>query len=154
MYIRLTLFVGALVIAAGADARWFASVEFADPDSRPHRLALLPPHAEMMKQKMVMTAQLVAEAQRLEAITTDAMAADLRKRGYEVIIIDHNAVNADPKLQELLLKANSRYEEEWARILRKPKRVRYGYYSAGDESRILAAALDVDGLVFTRIILG
>lgn len=152
MYRRLTLFVGVLLIATGADARWFASAEFAEPDSRPHKLALLPPHAEMMKQKMVMTEQLVQEAQRLEAITTDAMAAHLRDRGYEVVVIDQNAVNADPKLQELVLKANSRYEEEWARIVRKPKRVRYGYYSVGDEARILAAALDVDGLIFTRIV--
>lgn len=149
---RLTLFVGVLLIAGAADARWFASAEFAEPDSRPHRLALLPPHAEMMKKKVIMTEHLVQEAQRLEAITIDAMAALLRSRGYEVVVIDQNAINADRKLQELLLKANSRYDEEWARIVRKPKRVRYGYYSAGDEARILAAALHVDGLIFTRIV--
>lgn len=152
MHRNLTMLVCAVLISSGAHAGWFAAAEFGEPDSRPQKLALLPPHAEMMKQKMVMTEQLVEESQRLEAVTTDAMAAHLRGLGYEVIVFEQSAINADPALQELVLKANTRYEEEWARIVRKPKRVRYRYYSAGDEARLLAAALDVDGLIFTRIV--
>ncbi|MEJ2131217.1 MAG: hypothetical protein P8Y95_06255 [Gammaproteobacteria bacterium] len=149
---RLIVVVCALGISSSVSAGWQASAEFAEPGTRPHKLALLPPRAEMVKRKMVMTEELVAEAQHLEAVTRDAIAAHLRDLGYDVTVVERSTVNADPQLQQLVFKANTRYEEEWARIVRKPKRVRYGYYSAGDEARILAAALNVDGLVFTRVI--
>lgn len=149
---RLMVLICVALVSTGAQARWYASAEFGAPDSRPAKLALLPPRADMMKQKMVMTEELVAEAQHLEAVTRDALANYLRGLGYEVVVLERSAINADPTLQELVLKANSRYEEEWGRMVRKPKRVRYGYYSAGDEARLLAAALGVDGLVFTRVV--
>jgi len=138
-------------LAVQVEARWYVSPEFGNPEKRPQVLVLLPPHAELIKQKVVMTEEMVSEALALEVTAASATLDFLTSKGYQVTQLTPDRINADPELQELILKVNRRYSEEWPKIIRKPKQVRYGRYSMGDELRSLAKRLGADAIVFARI---
>ena len=147
---RIVLLIG-ISFTAQTEAKWYVSPEFGNTDTRPQVLVILPPQAELIKQKVVVTEEMVGETLALELAAASATQDLLTSKGYQIKQMTSDEINASPDLQELILRVNSRYAEEWPKILRKPKSVRYGRYSMGDDLRTLAHRLEADAIVFTRI---
>jgi len=134
-----------------AHAKRYMTPGFRTNETRPVQLAVLPPHAEFIKQKVVMTEQMIKECEALEAAAAAWIPQLLEAKGYTVKVVTQQEANENPELGEMVRRANERYDEEWGRLIRKPKKVHVGRYNAGEESQQLAARLDVDGLVLPRI---
>ena len=127
------------------------TTEFRDLTLRPGRIAVLPPFATLHQKNVLSTDEKVAQARPLE----DALGADLKKqleqRGYEVRLISEAELDADPRLSELVVQANKRYDEELDRMVASElKGVKYRRYTVGNEGRALANYLEVDAVAFGR----
>jgi hypothetical protein len=146
------VFAAALLPATPALAREYMTPEFMTKLSRPMRVAVLPPHAEFIKAKAVMTAQMLKEAGALEDEAGKAIAAMLETKGYTVRLLTPADLDATPEIRGPVSSLNNRYNEEWSKILRKRREVRNGRYGAGEEAVNLSSLLQVDGLVMARIV--
>ena len=135
-----------------ANAQSFMTPTFKLGEARPKTLVLLPPHAQFVKAKVVMTSQMIAESQALEDSAARVIASVLRERGYPVRLLTIEEINADLELQDLVRQLNDRYDEEWPKMVRRPRQVRTGRYGLGDDAVRLGAKLGVDGVVVARII--
>jgi hypothetical protein len=158
--IRLPGFLAAAVAAAGmvvgqlATAKVIATDEFEDGSTRPVSIVVLPSQVELVKQKLLRQEAQVQESGDLEAHLTSAVAQEFRAHGYEVRVVDVDAIAADPALQELVVDANRRFDELMTNVgsrLSKSKNVRNREYNAGDEAKLLASRLSVDALAFARM---
>ncbi|MGD8341271.1 MAG: hypothetical protein PVH89_10835 [Gammaproteobacteria bacterium] len=153
------IFIAALTtatmfVSASAGAKVIATDEFEDGSTRPVTLVVLPSRVELTKQRIIRQEAQVEESGDLETHLTAAVAVEFRSKGYEVTVIDADAIAADPGLQELAVDANRRFDEFMTNIgtkLSKSKRVRNREYSVGDEATLLAARLGVDALAFARM---
>ena len=148
----VVVFAAVILAAAPALAGEYMTAEFLTRSPRPMTVAILPPHAEFIKAKAVMTAQMIQEAGALEDEGGKAIQAMLESKGYKVRLLTPADFDATPGLREMITSLNNRYNEEWSKILRKRKEVRYGRYSTGEEAVKLASVLHVDGLVLSRIV--
>lgn len=141
-----------LVFSVGAaGAKSFMTTGFSTGSERPLKLILLPPHADFVKSKAVMTEQMVKESQALEDAAAREILAHLKSKGYEVRYLTSDEINASPELRDLVHGINDRYHEEWSSFVRRPKGVRQGRYSVGDDVVRLCSLLDVDGVLISRI---
>ena len=143
-----------MLAAVSVGAKVIATDEFEDGSTRPVTIVVLPSRVELTKQRLVRQEAQVEESGELETHLTAAVANEFRAKGYEVVVIDADAIAADPGIQELVVDANRRFDEFMANIgtkLSKSKRVRNREYSVGDEARLLASRLDVDALAFARM---
>jgi hypothetical protein len=150
----LSIFLVLVFLAFGAqptNAKERMTPEFDSGQTRPASVALLPLQADMVKKKAVMHEQMVSEAGVLENFAFGHIARELEQKGYLVKRLSPEKVNADPALQELVLRANKRYQEEWKKLAAKIKKVEERRYNVGEEARLVAARLGVDGLVFARV---
>lgn len=135
-----------------AGAEMHATDEFASGETRPARIALLPAHVELVKQRMIRRESQPEESGELEGHLTAAVAEDLRGKGYEVEVVDHAAIGADPELQALVVEANRRYDELLANVsARLRKKIETRRYHAGDAMTLLANRLGVDAVGFVRM---
>jgi hypothetical protein len=125
--------------------------EFQTKETRPMTLILLPPHAEFIKDKAVMTEQMVMECQALEDSAASWIATRLGEKGYTVRVLAAEELEKDPELQDLVERVNDRYDKEWSKIVRKPGKLRRGRYNVGDDARKLCSVLDVDGILLARV---
>jgi len=57
-----------------------------------------------------------------------------------------------PGLKALVTTLNGRYDEEWSKILRKPREVKKGRYSVGEDVVKVCSLLKVDGLIMSRVV--
>ena len=133
---------------------WFMTPEFRrglSEESFLMTLALLPPHAEFIRAKAVMTEQLVKECAALEDAAASWIAERLGDKGYTVRALAVEELEKNPELRDLVKRVNDRYGEEWARIVQRPDRIEFGRYSMGDDARKLCSLLDVEGLLLARI---
>ena len=137
---------------APALARQYMTPAFLAKTPRPMSLAVLPPHADFIKQQAVMTADMVKEAQALEDEGATALGAQLQAKGYTVRVLTLKDVEATPGLKALITTLNGRYDEEWSKILRKPRELKKGRYSVGDDAVKVCSLLKVDGLVMSRVV--
>ena len=142
----------AFVAAAPAVAREYMTAEFLTKSPRPMTIAVLPPHAEFIKAKAVMTAEMVSEAAALEVEGAKAIGAMLESKGYKVRLVTPADFETTRGLRELVTSLNGRYNEEWGKILKDKREVRYGRYGTGEEAVKLASLLHVDGLVVARVV--
>ncbi len=142
----------ALLVAQAALAREYMTPGFRTRATRPLVIAVLPPHAEFIKAKAVMTDQMVKEAEALEDESQKAIAAGLKAKGYEVREISVADLDATPGLKDLVTGLNNRYNEEWSKVLRTPKGVKKGRFTTGDAAAKVCTLLKVDGLVVTRVV--
>ena len=145
------LATAATATATPASAKRFMTPGFRTTESRPTTLVVLPPHAEFIKSKAVMTEEMVEECKALEHAAAGQIRSLLSGKGYEVRILTRKEIDADPDLRELLRRVNKRYDEEWTKIVRKPRKVHTGRYQAGEEAQQIAAMLEVDGVIIPRI---
>jgi len=129
-----------------------ATEEFESGATRPVSIALLPAHVELMKQKMIRREAQVEEAGELESYLTNAVAAELEIRGYQLHLLSADDINSDPELQELVVDADRRFGELLTNVSRKlKKQVAKRRYNAGDEMKLLAGRLGVDAIGFIRM---
>jgi hypothetical protein len=149
-----TALIAAALGAQSASAALHATAEFVSGKTRPVKIALLPAHVELQKQKMIRRETEVKEGGELEGHLGNAVARELSSRGYEVKRITSDVINADPALQELVVDADRRYGELLSQVAVKlPRQVAQRRYKAGDEMKLLAARLGVDAIAFTRMAL-
>lgn len=143
-----------MLVAVSAGAKVIATDEFEDGSTRPVTIVVLPSRVELVKQRLIRQEAQVEESGELETHLTAAVANEFRAKGYDVVVVDAVAIAEDPRVQELVVDANRRFDEFMTNIgtkLSKSKRVRNREYSVGDEARLLAARLDVDALAFARM---
>lgn len=126
--------------------------EFMTKVSRPMRVAILPAQAYFMKSQAVMTADMVKEANALEDEAGQVIETQLVDKQYGVRVITPKDFDDLPGLKELVTSVNSRYDEEWSKILGSRRDVRHKRFSAGDQVVQLCSLLKVDGLVVPRIV--
>jgi hypothetical protein len=150
-----SLIVLALVLgvasSAAAFARGYMTAGFQGKKSRPMTLALLLPHAEFVKEKVIMTDQMVQESAALENEGFAALKTMLEAKGYKVRAVTPQELGRSAALNALARKMDDRYDEEWSKIVRRPKKVREHRYTAGEAAVKLCAFLKVDGVALARI---
>ena len=136
---------------AAAFARGYMTAGFQSKKSRPMTLALLPPRAEFIKEKVIMTDQMVQESAALENEAFAALKAMLEAKGYKVRALTPQEITRSSALNAHARKLNDRYDEEWSKIVRRPRKVREHRYTAGEAAVKLCAFLKVDGVAVARI---
>ena len=132
-------------------AKGYMSAEFQDLETRPRKLALLPPHADFIKAKAIMTEEMVKECQALEQATVATLLPDLEARGYEVRYLSVEELSRNRELRDLVADVNERYDEEWVKMVVKPQEVRRERYQLGEDAVRLSTMLDVDALLISRV---
>ena len=147
----LTL-AAALLAARPVSGKEYMTAGFQTLETRPLSLAVLPPHAEFIKAQAVMTNEMLSEAAALEREAAKAVAGILERQGYKVRLLTRADVEAVPGAADLLLRFDTRYDEELGKVFRDPKGVRRGRFGVGESATEIARALQVDGLVAMRIV--
>jgi len=142
------LFANAPALAGGD----YMTAGFQTLETRPLSLAVLPPQAEFYKAQAVMTNEMLSEAAALEREAAVAIHGNLDRRGYEVRLVTREEIEAIPGGVDLLLRFDSRYNEELGKVFKEPKDVRKGRFGVGEPATELARALKVDGLVASRVV--
>lgn len=144
------LLIGAAALPA--DAAMHATEEFKEGTTRPRTVAFLPPHAMLLKRKVVQTEQQIEESLEFSTYLAASVQREFEERGYEVMVLTPDRINSDPELQELVLDADRRYQEMLTQVrTRLPRQIAKRRYEAGDEMRALAARLGVDAIGFADL---
>jgi hypothetical protein len=145
--------MAALVVRPAA-AGMHATKEFEAGDTRPKTIAFLPPHATLVKRKIIKAEEQIEEGAELSKFLAASVKSEFAKQGYDVRMLTPDEVNANPGLQELVLDADRRYAELLSQVrLKLPKQIAARRYQAGDEMRVLASKLGVDAIGFADLIL-
>lgn len=142
------LLLASLPVSAGE----FMTPEFARGEFRPKYMVLIPPMADVTKDKATTTESMIEEAAGLEDAAALVLRDQLRSKGYELRILSVDQVNADPVLKQMVRGLNERYDADIVQAMRKPKEIRSRRFNFGDEAKILAAKLDTDALIVSRIV--
>ncbi len=140
-----------LLLSISARAGGFMTPEYARAEYRPKTMVVIPPRAEIVKDKVTGIEQLVGEGSVLEDAAAIVLKDKFGELGYQIRILTVEEVNADPGLQDLVRRMNERYDDEVARIVKDGKAVRARRFTCGDEAQILAARLGAEALVMARI---
>lgn len=135
--------------SAPALAAMQATPEFESGETRPLSIAVLPVEATVVKDKAVDNENLIEEGIEYGALYASQIEALMSEKGYTVKIVDPEQINADPRLQELVVDANRRYDEMMSHV--RPRRIKRRSYNAGEEARLLADYLGVDAVAFSRL---
>ncbi len=150
-FMLLVLLIG-FASAAAVYARGWMTPGFRNKQARPLRLALLPPHADFIKSKIVMTDQMLSESAALEREASLALKSQLEEKGYAVRLLAEAELAKNPALRQLAVKVNDRFGEEWSKMVRYPRGVKQKRHTCGEDAVRLASLLKVDGLAVVRII--
>jgi hypothetical protein len=127
---------GAVVMlsSVSAIAAEYYTPEFARAEFRPRAMVLIPPLAEVVKNKVASTEQMIEEAGVLEDATTLVLQQQFGELGYEINVLTIDQVNADPDLQKMVRNFNERYDADLAQVMKKPKDIRQRRFNFGDEA--------------------
>jgi hypothetical protein len=123
--------------------------DFVSGATRPHSIALLPAEASITRQQVVETTGLIDESVVFGAQFNAEVEKILTDKGYDVLIVDSDQINADRVLQEYVVDTKRAYDEMIARY--RPKKLNERIYNAGDSARLLAAHLGVDAIGFAKL---
>jgi len=131
-----------------------ATKEFEAGDTRPKTVAFLPPHATLIKRKVIKAEEQIEEGAELSRFLATSVKNEFAKQGYVVRMLTPDEVNANRDLQELVLDADRRYIELLNQVrLKLPKQIAARRYQAGDEMRVLASRLGVDAIGFADLVM-
>jgi len=146
--------LGALLAVAAAHplgAAMHATEEFESGATRPRSIAFLPPHASVIRRKIVQSEAQIEESTEFAGYLGANLERVFAAQGYEVHVLTPEEVSADPDLQELVLDADRRYSEMLTQVRTKlPRQISKRRYEAGDEMRVLADKLGVDAIGFAE----
>lgn len=140
-----------LLLSASPSVAGVMTPEYARANFRPRTMVLLPPLAEVIKDQVTSSEQMIEEASILEDATTAVLKEQFAALGYEIFALSVDQVNADPELQRMVRNLNERYDADLVQVQRKPKDVRNRRFSLGDEARILAERLNAEAIIVSRI---
>jgi hypothetical protein len=144
----------AAVFVQPAEAGMHATKEFEAGDTRPKTIAFLPPHATLIRRKMIKAEEQLEQSAEISVYLAASVKSEFAKQGYEVRMLTPDEVNANRDLQELVLDADRRYAELLNQVrLKLPKQIAARRYQAGDEMRVLAAKLGVDAIGFADLMI-
>jgi len=115
-------------------------------------ILILPPETSVMKSGMKGAEPLVAEEQSLGSDLTSLVAKVLSEKGCNILQdpFSSEAMDRNPNLKYALSDLQSRYDKLQVLLLKKPKDVRAGRFSLGDEVANFSPGASADGLVFVR----
>jgi len=144
----------AAAFVPSAMAGMHATKEFEAGATRPKTIAFLPPHATLVKRKVIKAEEQIEEGAELSRFLATSVKDRFVKQGYQVRMLTPDEVNANRDLQELVLDADRRYAELLNQVrLKLPKQIAARRYQAGDEMRVLASKLGVDAIGFADLII-
>lgn len=138
-----------MLLSVDLSAAIRSTPEFTEGATRPVSVAVIPVQSVVVKAKVVQTEELVEESTIFGRHFGAALASLLAEKGYSVRAVSSEDINSDPRLQELVVDANRRFEELNEQIRR--GRVKRRIYNAGDQVRLLADYLNVDAIAFSTL---
>ncbi len=146
-----SLALAGMLAAPAVHAYGVMTKEFKKGETRTAKVVILPPYAEFHKAKAIMREEMMEECIALERATAKWLAAKYEERGYEPVLVTMEQIEADPELAEMFRRVNARYDQDFPKLMRKPKKVKKKQVDLGEEGRHLAAMLDADTLAIIRV---
>jgi hypothetical protein len=144
----------AATLVTPALAGMHATKEFEAGSTRPKTIAFLPPHATLVKRKVIKAEEQIEEGAELSRFLAASVKNEFAKQGYTVRMLTPDEINANAGLQELVLDVDRRYAEMLNQVrLKLPKQIAARRYQAGDEMRVLASKLGVDAIGFADLVM-
>jgi ribosomal protein S15P/S13E len=143
-----------LVIACNVS---LARAQFANPDIKSgkivlHKVLILPPTATVTKSGMKGNETLIPESQTVEAALPGIIAEAMQQKGCTVLdnIFSPEALEKNPDLKTEVADLQNRFDELRKHMNEKPKDVRNGRFTMGDEVANFNPGAVADALVFVR----
>jgi len=115
-------------------------------------ILVLPPSASLVKSGMKGNEPLVAESQALESGLSSVVRESLSGKGCNIVqdAFSPAALDQNPDLKYALSDLQTRYDKLQILLKKKPKDVRAGRFSLGDEVANFSPGAGADALVFVR----
>ncbi len=134
-----------------------ARAQFAHPDLKSGKIVvrkvlILPPRASITKSGMKGNESLIAESQMVEAALPGIIAEAMQSKGCTVLdnVFASEALEKNPDLKFAVADIQDRYDALHKHVSEKPKDVRNGRYTMGDEVANFNPGAAADALVFVR----
>jgi hypothetical protein len=149
---RRTLVIAVIVFLSTA-----AWAQFEHPDLKSGKLVvknviILPPTVKITKSGVKSNEELIEESHQIEDALTPLVGSVLQERQCTVDdkALSPNNVASDSELKYALADLQKRYDEVFPQLVKKPKDVRKGRFTLGDEVAKLNPGGAADALVFVR----
>jgi hypothetical protein len=141
-----------LSVLPGRLSAQYQSPDLKDGKKLVKNIMVLPPAATLVKSGMKGNEPLVAESRALESGLFSIVKQTLRDKGCNIIQdeLDSSALDQNPDLKYALADLQTRYDKLQILIKKKPKDVRTGRFSLGDEVANFSPGAAADALVFVR----
>jgi len=143
-----------LAIALGAS---LSQAQFAHPDLKSgkivvHKLLILPAEANVTRSGMKGSEGLIAESRTVENALAGLVSQALQAKGCAVLdnVLTPAALEKDQELNSSVADIQRLFETIHAHVVKKPKDIRTGRYTMGDEVVNFAPGAAADALVFAR----
>ncbi|MBZ5694248.1 MAG: hypothetical protein LAN36_02680 [Acidobacteriia bacterium] len=152
---RFALTAGFLLAIASSAS--LAQAQFAHPDLKSgkivvHKLLILPAHATVTKSGMKGSEGLIEESRIVENALPGLISQALQAKGCTVLgnVLAPAALEKDPDLKYAVADIEGHFETIHTHVEQKPKDVRTGRYTMGDEVANFSPGAAADALVFAR----
>ncbi len=147
----------AVLLLAAASGVSLAQAQFAHPDLKSgkivvHKLLILPAQATVTKSGMKGSEGLIQESRIVEKALPGLISQALQTKGCTVLdnVLTLDALEKDQDLKSAVADIQGRFETIHTHVEQKPKDVRTGRYTLGDDVANFAPGAAADALVFTR----
>jgi hypothetical protein len=135
----------------------FAGAQFAHPDLKSgkvvvRKVLILPPHVSVAKSGMKGNESLIPESRIIEGTLPGIIAEDMQAKGCTVLdnLFAPEALDKNQDLKFALADIQDRFDALHKHISEKPKDVRNGRFTLGDEVANFNPGAAADALVFVR----
>jgi hypothetical protein len=144
-----TLFLALLPPTLGAQ---IAHTDLQDGKKMVHTVLILPAQARVVKSGVKGTEPLVEESRALEGGLASAVMVALTGVGCNVLpgAFSDESLSQNPDLKYALADLQTRFDKVWDQLARKPKDVRTGRFTMGDDVANFGPGAMADALVFVR----
>jgi hypothetical protein len=136
---------------------WPARAQFENPDLKSgktvvHKVIVLPAEATLVKSGMKGNESLIDESRAVEGALPGAIVKAMQAKGCDVLdqALSAEAMKKDPNLSNAAIEIQNRYNEMEPHVFQKPKDVRKGRFTLGDEVLNFNPGATADALVFVR----
>ena len=153
--IQTGLFVAAIVLLCLLPAGLMAQQIHPDLESGKKRVdtvLILPAQGTVMKSGVKGNESLVGESRALESDLAGWAAGDLAVAGCTMLpnkLTEAN-LNQNPDLKYALSDLQTRFDKAWAEVMKKPKDMKKGRFTMGDDVANFSPGAAADALVFVR----
>jgi hypothetical protein len=151
-FARLALGTMLLTLLPAALPAQFAHSDLQGGKKVIHTVLILPPQATVMKSGVKGNEPMVEESRVLESNLTLQVTSAMSGVGCTVALnpFSEESLNQNPDLKYALADLQTRYDKVWGEVARKPKDVRTGRYTLGDDVANFSPGAAADALVFVR----